>query len=152
MSKIGSHIIRDARENYNTLIGKTQFNSFVDGLHKQGAITKQQMAVLKDGTVTDADKKIADSLVQKGKIYEGFALMGGLDTAARESKPPCVPPRRHRDHESPRGTAFFEHHLDTRIGYAVQGAAHSVVNFRDWMHKEMGKIHHAGIKAGSTLP
>ena len=121
-----------------TTIGKngtTQFNSFVDGLHKQGAITKQQMAVLKDGNVTNADRNIAISLMQKGKGFEGAALHDGLRTADRESK----------------GEASSGDHLSTRIGYGTQGAAHSVQNFAQWMNSEMVKLHEAGIEAGRNI-
>ena len=110
-----------------TTIGKsgtTQFKSFVDGLHKQGAITKPQMTVLKDGTVTNADWKIADSLVQKGKITEGRALRSGLFTAVLESE----------------GKATPEDHLFDRVMYKTQGAARSVENFSNWMNKEVTKM------------
>jgi hypothetical protein len=122
-----------------TTIGKngtTQFNSFVDGLHKQGAITKQQMAVLKDGTVTNADRKIADSLMQKGKIFEGLALEGGLDTAARESK----------------GTALFGDQVHARSGYAAQGAARAVENFSQRLQSELVKLHDAQMKGLRSIP
>jgi hypothetical protein len=112
-----------------TTIGKngtTQFNSFVDGLHKQGAITKQQMAVLKDGTVTNADRKIAKSLDQEGKVFEAIALREGLSRTP-ESK----------------GKPMFEERLGLSMAYGAQGAAHAIENFTKRLQSE---LHDAGVK------